>query len=352
MSIISIIINQAMSIYRSGVLVIDYLTTLVATVAGDVWNTLVHNWPYLLASVVVASLVQVYVSADHLATWLRRRTWVAILGAVALGALTPFCSCGTTAIVLGAMASSVPWAPIVAFLVSSPLTSPEEYVLSVGLFGPAFATTFFVAAIAAGLIGGGASWWLESRGLLAGQARMAAPGSASSCGGACEQQPGDGDPVAAGAGRLLTIVEKPATAVAAAPRLRQLGDALLSNTRRLALYFLGFAAIGYLVIRVLPTDLITGWLGTGNPFWSVPLAAVLGIPVYLNSDASLPLVASLLHGGMAPGAGIAFLITGAGTSIGAISGLLVIARGRVVALVIGTLVFTAIATGWLAGWWL
>jgi len=192
MSIISIIINQAMSIYRSGVLVIDYLTTLVATVAGDVWNTLVHNWPYLLASVVVASLVQVYVSADHLATWLRRRTWVAILGAVALGALTPFCSCGTTAIVLGAMASSVPWAPIVAFLVSSPLTSPEEYVLSVGLFGPAFATTFFVAAIAAGLIGGGASWWLESRGLLAGQARMAAPGSASSCGGACEQQPGDG----------------------------------------------------------------------------------------------------------------------------------------------------------------
>ena len=66
-------------------------------------------------------------------------------------ALTPFCSCGTTAVVLGAMASSVPWAPVVAFMVSSPLTSPQEYVWSVGLFGPAFATTFFVAAIAAGL---------------------------------------------------------------------------------------------------------------------------------------------------------------------------------------------------------
>ncbi len=153
----------------------DYLTNLVATVAGDVWTTIVHNWPYLLLSVVVASVVQVYVNPDRLSAWLRRRTWVAVLAAVALGALTPFCSCGTTAIVLGALASSVPWAPIVAFMASSPLTSPEEYVLSVGLFGPAFATTYFVAAIAVGLLGGVAAWWLEGHGYLAGQSRVAAP---------------------------------------------------------------------------------------------------------------------------------------------------------------------------------
>ena len=84
--------------------VVDHLATLAATVANDVRTTLVHNWPYLLASVLVASVVQVYINQDRLAAWLRRRTWVAILGAVALGALTPFCSCGTTAIVLGALA--------------------------------------------------------------------------------------------------------------------------------------------------------------------------------------------------------------------------------------------------------
>ncbi len=55
---------------------------------------------------------------------------------------------------------------------------------------------------------------------------------------------------------------------------------------------------------------------------------------------------------MAPGAGIAFLITGAGTSVGAISGMLLIARWRIVALVIATLLVTAIATGRLAGLWL
>ncbi|MHB1009470.1 MAG: hypothetical protein ACYC1E_09625 [Propionibacteriaceae bacterium] len=78
--------------------------------------------------------------------------------------LTPFRSCRTTPIVLGArlvlgaLASSVPWAPIVAFMASSPLTSPEEYVLSVGLFGPAFAMTFFVSAIVVGLVAGAAAW--------------------------------------------------------------------------------------------------------------------------------------------------------------------------------------------------
>jgi hypothetical protein len=53
-----------------------------------------------------------------------------------------------------------------------------------------------------------------------------------------------------------------------------------------------------------------------------------------------------------PGAAIAFLITGAGTSIASISGMLVIARWRVVALVIATLFVTAIAPGWLSALWL
>lgn len=332
---------------------IDYLATLTATVAGDVWTTIVHNWPFLLASVVIASAVQVFVQQERLATWLRRRTGVAILGAVALGALTPFCSCGTTAVVLGAMASAVPWAPIVAFMASSPLTSPEEYVLSVGLFGPAFATTFFVAAIAVGLIGGGAAWWLERHGLLDGQTRMASAEPASACGPTCDAAGASDDPMATSGGmRLLTVIEKPTVQTVEPSKLRQFGGALLTNGRKLAGFFLAFATLGYLVIRLLPAGLITDWLGAGNPIWSVPLAAVLGIPVYLNTDASLPLVASLLHGGMAPGAGIAFLITGAGTSMGAISGMLVIARWRIVALVIGTLFVTAVATGWLAGLWL
>lgn len=85
---------------------------------------------------------------------------------------------------------------------------------------------------------------------------------------------------------------------------------------------------------------------------AVPLAALIGIPVYLNTDGSRPLVATLMDGGMGAGPALAFLITGAGTSVGAISGMLLIARRRVVALVVGLLYVGAVALGWLAPLWL
>jgi uncharacterized membrane protein YraQ (UPF0718 family) len=80
---------------------------------------------------------------------------------------------------------------------------------------------------------------------------------------------------------------------------------------------------------------------------AIPLAALLGIPAYVNTEASLPLVATLIDGGMGNGAALAFLVTGAGTSLGAISGLFIIARKRVVGLVVALLFTGAIVLGWL-----
>ncbi|WP_245701701.1 permease [Tessaracoccus oleiagri] len=314
------------------------------------WATLSKNWPYLVLSTVIASWIQTYVDQQHLAHWLRRRGWVAVAAAVAVGALTPFCSCGTTAIVLGALASSVPWAPVVAFMASSPLTSPSEFVLSVGLFGSPFALTYLLSSVGVGVLGGLAAWWLERRGLLDGQARMSSmpvpmPIGAKSLGVTTE-------PPSPSGRSLLALAEPRTRAVAHDLRVRRLVNALWSNMRKVALFFLAFAFVGYLIIRIVPAHFLTEWLGQGNPLWSVPLAALLGVPVYLNSDASLPLVAGLVEGGMSPGAAIAFLTTGAGTSIGSITGMLVIARWRVVALVVATLFVTGVVTGWLAAFWL
>ena len=55
---------------------------------------------------------------------------------------------------------------------------------------------------------------------------------------------------------------------------------------------------------------------------------------------------------MGAGPALAFLVTGAGTSVGALPGMLVVARWRVVALVVGTLLVSACLTGWLAPLWL
>ncbi len=118
----------------------------------------------------------------------------------------------------------------------------------------------------------------------------------------------------------------------------------LSTGQRLVVMFFGFAFIGYFLNGLVPTAWVAAVFGPGHVY-SVPLAATLGLPLYINTEASLPLVRALLDGGMSQGAALAFLITGAGTSIGAVAGALTIARWRVLALVIGTLWVGAVITG-------
>ena len=336
-----------------GVSAVTWIADLLGRVAGDVGSTLAADWPYLLVSIVAAAAVPVYVGTDRLGAWLSRRRWVAISGAVLLATLTPFCSCGTTAIVLGMLATRAPWAPIVAFMVASPLTSPEELFLSAGLFGWPFALLFFGGTIVLGFAAGAVTSMIERTGWLAGQARMRdrtctsrscpAPASEADAG------PADAEITAAGA---VTTIAPPATTVRAGVlarlRLPQFARELATTGRRLAVYFLGYGTIGYLAIELLPSGLLTSLLG-GHPAGSVVLAAALGIPVYITTEASLPMVAALVHGGLGTGPAMAFLVTGAGTSVGAITGAFVIARARLIALAVGLLFAGALALGWLAG---
>ena len=322
---------------------VAWVADLLGRVAGDVWLTMAADWPYLLLSILAAAAVPVYLGTDRLSGWLSQRRWLAISAAVLLATLTPFCSCGTTAIVLGMLATRTPWAPIVAFMVASPLTSPEELLLSAGLFGWPFALIFFTGAIVLGLAAGGVTDLLERTGWLAGQARMRPAGCAH---GACPASAPAADPVPpAGNGGAPAAIR---TGVAARLRLTELAHELAGPGLRLALYFLGYSAVGYLLIELLPTGLLTGLL-SGHSAASIVLAATLGIPVYITTEASLPMVAALIHGGLGLGPAMAFLVTGAGTSIGAITGAFVIARARVIALVVGLLFAGALGLGAITG---
>ena len=317
------------------------LIDLASRVLGDVAATFARVWPFLLISVLAAVFVSVYVGTERVSKLLNRRTVIATGGAVLLATLTPFCSCGTAAVLLGMLATATPWAPLVAFMVASPLTSPSELVFSAGLFGWPFAMLFFVGTVVLGLAAGAAAGLLDRAGWLSNQARIR-PQEPTCTNGTCQVSPPV--PVSIGPG-TASIAETPTR------RQRWKIDELLAELwttgRKLVLFFIGFTAVGYLAIEAIPTDWLTTYLG-GDSLLSVPLAAVLGIPAYINTEASLPLVSTLMDGGMGPGPAMAFLVTGAGTSIGAISGLFVIARTRIVGLVVGLLFAGAIAMGWVA----
>lgn len=317
------------------------MTNLGARVLGDVVGTFARVWPFLVISILAAAFVSVYVGNERVSRLLRRRAMIATFGAVLFATLTPFCSCGTTAVLLGMLATASPWAPLVAFMVASPLTSPSELVFSAGLFGWPFATIFFIGTIVLGLAAGAAGGLLDKAGWLRDQARVR-PEEAGCSTGTCEATPAV--PVGIGPGTASTAEFR---TLRQRWRIDELVGALWNTGRKLVLFFVGFTAVGYLAIEAIPTNWLTNYLG-GDSLLSVPLAAVLGVPAYINTEASLPLISTLMDGGMGPGPAMAFLVTGAGTSIGAISGLFVIARTRIVCLVIGLLYVGALVMGWFA----
>jgi len=368
---------------------------------GQVWLTVQHNWPFLLVSTIVAVWLKRSFDAERISTFLRKNRRAGVVAATTAAVATPLCSCGTTAVVLGMMASMMPWAPIVAFMVASPLTSPEELIYSAGLFGWPFAWAFFIASILLGLAAGLAATLLERKGWLDNQLRFQTAQSASKGRSSSERNPDSGwspeptfypltivssnsaSAVIPAADQCACTVEpvlvfQPATSgtcgcsqssdiadsrsysqfdVArksrtAAKRLHipegrvtqeWLRDFYTTGSHLLAM-FLGFAFIGYFINGLIPADWVVALFGKGNVY-SVPLAATLGLPFYLNTEASLPLVRAMLDQGMSHGAALAFMISGAGTSIGAVAGALTIARWRVVALVVAVLWIGAMTCG-------
>jgi uncharacterized protein len=285
-------------------------------------QTFLELWPLLLLSILVSVVLKLYVDQDRVAFFLRRNKNNSVALSTALAVGTPFCSCGTTAVVLGMMASTVPWAPIVAFLVASPLTSPQELFYSAGLFGWPFATAFMLSSIILGIAGGAIAGYAEDRGWLKNQARI-------------QSKPETALPV-------INMVPAPPTK--ARITSKQFRSEFINLSWKLVLMFFGFSFIGYFLNGIIPQSWIETIFGSGRLF-SVPLAAILGLPFYLNTEASLPLVSAFMEAGMSPGSALAFLITGAGTSIGAFAGALTIARWRVISIVLGTLVLGAILLG-------
>jgi uncharacterized membrane protein YraQ (UPF0718 family) len=319
------------------------LSEVIPWVISQVATSIIHNWPFLTLGILSAAALKVYVGTERITGLFKRRTGYAVVGSVAAAVATPFCSCGTTAVVLSMIATTAPWAPIVAFMVASPLTSPDELFVSAGLFGWPFAAFFFAASIVLGLAGGAIAFFAQRAGWLENQARFTEPTTCSSP--ACATAP---TPVRAAVG-----IGPGAASVAEFEmrrdlwRLGELAREAWTLGRRMLLLFVGFAAIGYGAIAIIPTAWLTTLLGGSSPL-SVVIAATIGIPFYVSSEASLPMVAGLMAGGMGTGPAMAFLITGAGTSIGAISGGLLIARWRVLAIIIGTLWAGAIVLGLIA----
>lgn len=217
-----------------------------------------------------------------------------ILLAAGIGALTPVCGMTVLPLVAGLLSAGIPLAPIMAFWLASPITDPAMLTVTAATLGTGFAVGKTLSAFAIGL-GGGALADLAVRG-----GRLAAPMRERA------RLPLSCDSGCAGAMQLKVWREP--------ERLRRMGRTAF-GTARLMVVWLGLAFLGeYLIRSLLPVGPVVELVGEGSAL-AIPLAAVVGAPLYLDGYAALPLIRGLLEAGMAPGAAMTLLIAGGIVSV-------------------------------------
>jgi len=201
--------------------------------------------------------------------------------AALLGVVTPFCSCSAVPLFIGFVTTGVPLGVTFSFLVSAPMVNEIALALLFGLFGwkiaALYAGTGLAIAIVSGLVIGRLhleSWvepWVY---------QIPAPGAAG------------------------MTPERSSWS----NRLRLGWEAVRDIVGRVWPYVVVGIAVGAGIHGYVPQDFMASFMGR-DAWWSVPLAVLIGIPLYSNAAGIIPIVQALLGKGAALGTVLAFMMS-------------------------------------------
>lgn len=334
-----------------------------------IWESFIHIWPYLLLTIPLAVAVNLSGASRYINRAFVARPLIAILLATAVGAFSPFCSCGVIPVIATLLIGGVPLAPVMAFWIASPSMDPEIFFLSVGMLGWQLAVWRLAATLALSLSAGFLTHiamqkgWLGSQILRKQKDRsttvrstrrligdgwrqiktqtavffnpMPAPAHYQSSIAlatpitAVFTQPTDGD---CGTSSCSTTGCDTGASTSCAVEPRSFRQRLLKETwtaTRMVIQFMTLAfLLEALILLYVPQTWIIGLLGDGNQ-WAVPAAALLGIPIYTSNLTALPLIGGLLTQGMSPAAALTFLIAGPTTTLPAMAAVWGLVKARV-----------------------
>jgi len=214
---------------------------------------------------------------------------------------------------VGMLKARVPFGPVMSFVVASPILNPIVLSMMVALLGIKagiiYAVVSFIAAVLFGLI-------LEKLGFAKHVKNVIVTGGQQN------------DAI------LETFKDK----------LRHAITSALKDYRAVFLYLVIGVAIGAVIKGFIPQNLIVYVAGPQNPA-AVPVAAVIGIPLYIRATTAIPIGLALIQKGMSVGAVIALIIGGAGMAIPEMSLLAGIFRPKLVGALVGVIFLTAVTAG-------
>jgi uncharacterized protein len=284
--------------------------------------------PWFLLSVLFAAGAKATGSDALIArAFVGREAWVIPIAAI-VGGLTPFCSCGVIPLVAGLFAAGVPLAPVMAFWIASPLMDPTQFFVIAGTLGIGFAVAKALAAVGMGLLGGYGTMALTRAGLVPREDVLRMAPQTKSCSSSSRK-----------------------SANVVVWRFWEDGErsqVFLTSASSTAWFLVRWLVLAFAMESAmtawLPPAFIAHWLGNG-PF-AIPLAVLVGVPVYINGLAAVPFVAGLIQLGMSPAAALAFMLATTATGFAAMMALWALVKPKVFALYLAFAILGALIAGY------
>ncbi|MGY5453183.1 permease [Agarivorans sp. MS3-6] len=242
-----------------------------------------------LAISYLVGVLQHYISPEKIQRILSGKNGSGYLVAGFLGAITPFCSCSTIPFLKGLLRAKAGFGTMMVFLFASPLLNP----IIIGLFAVTFGLTvsvfYFVIAMGVSVVAG---YSLEKLGFEKYVKAEAYLSPEKSCAGST-----------CGANTITTP-----------SKWQLIWNSTWGDFKKVLPYLLGGIAVGSLIYGFMPSEFVAKFANDDNPL-AIPVAAVIGIPLYLRAEAVIPLSAALAAKGMSLGAVMALIIGSAGASL-------------------------------------
>ncbi|ABU73173.1 MULTISPECIES: permease [Vibrio] len=345
-----------------------------------------------LAISYIVGVLQDFLTPEKIQSILSSKKGKGYFIAALLGSITPFCSCSTIPFLKGLLRARAGFGPMMVFLFASPLLNPVIIGLFVVTFGWKVAVFYFAIAMTVSVVAG---YVLEKLGFeryVKPEAYEAA--GTSSCGTSCgdsskkkeQAKPasscgtsacGEPAPVAA----KTSCCSEPAPVVAktsccgdsapkAEPKVEvsccssdgsatativeekepsrwvRIWHSTWKDFKQVFPYLMMGIAIGSFIYGFIPTDLIAEYAGEAK-WYAIPVAAIIGIPLYIRAEAVIPLSAALVQKGMALGSVMALIIGSAGASLTEVILLKSIFKNQMIAAFLFVILSMAMGAGYL-----
>lgn len=238
--------------------------------------------------------------------------------AALFGALTPFCSCSSVPIFLGFVQARFPIGVAFAFLITSPLVNEIAVAIMAATFGWKLALAYAAAGIALGIVGG---LFLS----VCRAERWLVPGATAPAEDEDEDDP-------------------PPTGLAA--RLRDAAETSVFILRKIFPWLVGALVLGAGLHGFVPENFFEA-LFAGRGSWTVPLASLAGLPLYVSANATVPLLEAFVAKGVPLGTALAFLLSAVGVSLPELVMLRAVMTVRLLVLFAATVFVGTTLIGWL-----